>query len=474
MHRSSSLQVPTKGAELTPIPWTPAKGDRVMGFELHRAHVAERLMQPLPIIEHLDKLEHLRTGFLPRVVIPVMDQLILERTKEALDHGVVITVALAAHAGHEALLGQDLLIGPAGIECPLIRVMDQAGRWLPLGDGHLGARHGHLFVWRRTHGPADHAAGVQIEPHGQVQPARAGRDRREIPGPDPIRGGSREDLLHMVGGGRGELMMLHHQPESPRAPRLETVCPSQPRHAVPPTRDTARGQCPPELDGSIALFDLGMELADPLHQDPVRSGAPALRSSSPAVVAAAADAEDRAQTDQPVEGALRVNELVPHGDSRAKNAAAFFKMSRSSRSRAFSRRSRVSSSVLGARPPLPGNEASPWVSNSCCHLYRWLRRSPNSRATAAAGRPELFHSRIASSLNSLVNGCRFAIGHLLGAIVPFLRCPRKWGYLRFPFHPLSEVGTRQDAVSPCPTTICLCLQGPEPAQASGPVWAHPH
>ncbi len=104
-------------------------------------------------------------------------------------------------------------------------------------------------------------------------------------------------------------------------------------------------------------------------------------------------------------------------------------MSRSSRSRAFSRRSRVSSSVLWARPPLPGNAVSPCVSNSSCHLYRWLRRKPNSRATAAAGRPDDFHSRTASILNSVVNCCRFAIGHLPGAIVPFLRCPRKVGLI---------------------------------------------
>ena len=52
---------------------------------------------------------------------------------------------------------------------------------------------------------------------------------------------------------------------------------------------------------------------------------------------------------------------------------------------------------------------------------------PASRAIAAAGRPDDFHSRTASTLNSVVNCCRFAIGHLPGAIVPFLRCPRKWG-----------------------------------------------
>jgi hypothetical protein len=42
------------------------------GLKLHRTDVAEGLMQPLPIVEHLDKLKHLRLGFLSRVVIPLM------------------------------------------------------------------------------------------------------------------------------------------------------------------------------------------------------------------------------------------------------------------------------------------------------------------------------------------------------------------------------------------------------------------
>lgn len=47
--------------------------------------------------------------------------------------------------------------------------------------------------------------------------------------------------------------------------------------------------------------------------------------------------------------------------------------------------------------------------------------------TAADDFPEDFHSHNASSLNCLVNCCRFASEHLLGRIVRFLKCPRKWG-----------------------------------------------
>jgi hypothetical protein len=38
---------------------TPVRGQRG-GFELHRADIAERLMQPLPFIEDLDELKRIR------------------------------------------------------------------------------------------------------------------------------------------------------------------------------------------------------------------------------------------------------------------------------------------------------------------------------------------------------------------------------------------------------------------------------
>src|SRR5438094_6373288 len=384
-------------------------------------------MQPLPIIEHLDELEHLRASVVAGVIVPLMDQLIFERTEEALDHGVVVTIPLATHAGHKASLLDQPLIRDTGVQRPLIGVMNQARRGLPPLDGHPERPQGDLFVWRGTHGPADDPARVQIEEHRQVQPARAGRNGREVAGPDPIGRWHREAGLQPVRRRRGELMMLDEDAEPPGAAGDEAMQASQPRDAMAPTADPRRREGVPQLHGSIALPGLSVQLAHLLHQDTVRSSPPALRPSSPGIVAAAAHLQHPAHPPDRELLDMVVDEGISQAESRAKYAAAFFKMSRSSRSRAFSRRRRVSSSALGARPPLPGNAASPWVSTSCCHLYRWLRRSPNSRATAAAGRPEDFQSRTASSLNSLVKCGRFAIGHLPETIVPFLRCPRKWG-----------------------------------------------
>jgi len=67
-------------------------------FELHGADIAQRLMQSLPIIEHLDEFEHLRPGLLPRAVVPVMDQLVLQRTEEALGEEQMGTFMISADA----------------------------------------------------------------------------------------------------------------------------------------------------------------------------------------------------------------------------------------------------------------------------------------------------------------------------------------------------------------------------------------
>src|SRR4029434_134749 len=67
------------------------------------------------------------------------------------------------------------------------------------------------------------------------------------------------------------------------------------------------------------------------------------RSSAPSVVAAAADLQHAALDADGPEHAMVVDEAVSHGDSFAKKAVAFFKMSRSMVRRRFSSRSRRSS-----------------------------------------------------------------------------------------------------------------------------------
>ena len=85
-------------------------------------------MQPLAIVEPLAKRKDLSAHLVPHVIDLVMNQFILQRTEEALGHGVVVAVPFAAHTWHDAASRQLPLIGHATVLRPLIRMMNQAGQ----------------------------------------------------------------------------------------------------------------------------------------------------------------------------------------------------------------------------------------------------------------------------------------------------------------------------------------------------------
>ena len=94
-------------------------------FKLYRTNVAQRLMQSLPIVEHLDELKHRHLRLLAGVEILFMHELILQRAEEAFHHGIVKTVTFAAHAGKDIMLSQHALVGDARVQRALIGVMNQ-------------------------------------------------------------------------------------------------------------------------------------------------------------------------------------------------------------------------------------------------------------------------------------------------------------------------------------------------------------
>lgn len=74
------------------------------GFKLHGANIAQGLMEPLSIVEYFDEFKYCRLRLLAGQEVLIMNQLVLRLTEEALDHGVIIAIALATHAGHEPCL----------------------------------------------------------------------------------------------------------------------------------------------------------------------------------------------------------------------------------------------------------------------------------------------------------------------------------------------------------------------------------
>ena len=128
-------------------------------------------MPALPIREHLKVLDDLPFRVVVGSVVPRGHAFTLERPKDALHPGVTPAVHAPRHAGGDAVSGQQQLVPRGGILTAAIRVMQEPGQ---------------LYGQPVPHRPADHAAQVQIEDDGEVEPALCGPHVRAVPGPHPV------------------------------------------------------------------------------------------------------------------------------------------------------------------------------------------------------------------------------------------------------------------------------------------------
>src|SRR5579863_3706528 len=136
-----------------------------------------------------------------------------------------------------------------------------------------------------------------------------------------------------------------------------------------PAGDALRAQDPPCLVGAIGLSRLQMHSADALQKLAVLHRPAALRPVAPLVIAAARHAEHGAHPCHLEEPHMPANEGVLHGSSRAKYAAAFFRMSRSSVTFASSRLRRATSpSCCAGLRPGPQNAVAPLLPSCSFHL----------------------------------------------------------------------------------------------------------
>jgi len=79
-----------------------------------------------------------------------------------------------------------------------VGMMNEARSRASALDCHGERRDGEFGAHVIAHGPADHFAGEQVEDHGQVEPALAGRDISDIGQPDLIGPVGNEVLIPQV------------------------------------------------------------------------------------------------------------------------------------------------------------------------------------------------------------------------------------------------------------------------------------
>jgi hypothetical protein len=155
---------------------------------------------------------------------------------------------------------------------------------------------------------------------------------------------------------------------APSAQRDAPRHPPEPSHPMAAADQAFAGEQPPHLPSSIRFPRLLMEDAHPFHEPLVGLRADTGRSSLPDIVATPTHLQHPTHGHHAKLPGMPLHEPVLHRTSLAKYTAAFFKMSRSSVTRASSRFRRAISVVRALRGPEPRNAPVPRAWNSRCHL----------------------------------------------------------------------------------------------------------
>ena len=96
-------------------------------LELDGGHIAEGLLQALPVIEDLDVFEDSGSGLLSGGEVVAANEFVLERTEEALGAGVIEAIAFGGHARTDSMGFHQLRIGTDDVMPALVGMVGQTG-----------------------------------------------------------------------------------------------------------------------------------------------------------------------------------------------------------------------------------------------------------------------------------------------------------------------------------------------------------
>ena len=105
-------------------------------FVLGRGVIAKGRVAALPIIKHLDVFEDVLLRFVSCGIVPMINQLTLQRPEETFDTGAGSAVAFAAHAGAEAIGCKYALVARGRILTTTVRMVEEPRRGGPVRQRH--------------------------------------------------------------------------------------------------------------------------------------------------------------------------------------------------------------------------------------------------------------------------------------------------------------------------------------------------
>jgi glutathione S-transferase len=156
--------------------WPSGAGDgrAPLFFELHWRKIAQRRVQPVPVVDFIDEAWQPRDHFIEALVITEVNLLAFERLHEALGFAVVVRIAPPSHRAHQPMRCQFVRIWLGRILCPAIRMVNQA-RWrMTRVDRGAQRRQGQPGVDLATERVAHHPAATKHRgsPRGRLSRER--------------------------------------------------------------------------------------------------------------------------------------------------------------------------------------------------------------------------------------------------------------------------------------------------------------
>src|ERR1039457_6046446 len=358
-------------------------------------------MASLVVVEHPDVLVNDGRSRFAVEEVGVVNELGLDGRKEALRHGVVPAVTLSAHAPADAGCCKRLAVIVAGVLASPIRVVNHPFGWPTGPQRHRKGVEGKLRREAVARRPADDSAGKEIQKRGEVEPALPRPDVGDVRDPGDVGGTNLEVAGELVRCDREIVSGIRGGSETPLSARLQAFESHQPRHAISADGMTLGLKLRVHAGAAVGCVAAPVDRRDLCRHSGVRLVRRRRWASSPSVETTSGDLENAAQDHDPVVGLLHEYESKLHLLSFAKKAAAFFRISLSSRSTRLSRRSCVSS-CFSAEVSSPLSPAPASIPACRTHSRTAVSVRSRSLATRLVDRSPARHSCTTSALNSFV------------------------------------------------------------------------
>src|SRR5512145_2166431 len=364
-------------------------------LKLDRRDAAESLVTADRVVPTFDELEdrHARLGL--RRKAPAREQLALQRREEALAHGVVVGVAHRSYRRPHLRFLAAKPEGDRGVLRAVIGVMHDAFR-PSLPERHVERAEHELSSQVLGHAPANDSAAKGIEDHRQVQEPGPSRDVGDVSHPELVRCVSAELPLHQIGRGLRIGIARGRRDPFLETRTLKSFGLHETSHTLFAYMDALIAQIGVDVGGTVPALGAHVVHANAGRQPRIFQWARRRPALCPCVIATRGDCEHATHRSHRKLGLVRRYEpedfLGVVSASRANQAVAFARISRSTLSLRLSLRRRPSSSRSSL---VRTSWRLPPLASACATQLRIVcADGSNSFASASGLRPDWTSSTI--------------------------------------------------------------------------------